>query len=782
MLGLGKCLVRGSIWVLIPVCMVQAQAPAQTWVAHTSARAITDVSVSGPVLWAASLGGIFSYDNTTGEITRYTAAEGLHTVEAQAIAYDRQMSAVWVGYSDGVIDRLNLENGEVRTFFDIQRSERFPDKNIHRLRLHGDSLFVATAFGLVVFDTIRDEVRDTYSRLGILPAATAVNDFVVSPLPDGRLGLILGTEAGVAWAPFSAPSLQDPASWTVEYINSLTQQVRSIHVHKGVIYVGSDFNILRRRARGGYVILTETPEPVHSFASLGDRLLATARFRLYEVSAVAATQIFGGYQDLQRVAAVTGSEFWLGDHELGISLYRWPYGPGTPNLITGSIFPDGPFDSPFGDLQTDAAGNLWAAAVPSLPMAGFYRMRPTGEWTNFTTRFVDELHRLGSFWAVHVTGDGTWAASRGGGLAHVDAADKVTVYNSSNSTLLPAAGTSDYIIVHGVASESDGSVWVTNTIAPRPLHVRSPDGQWTSLPPPLCQNTGPPTALGPILVDSNGNKWIILQNPGNLNLTRGLIVLDTKNTPADPSDDDCQFYNETALNGTGLPGSQITSITEDLTGRIWVSTDGGPAYFHTSSVAASDPTLRAAWPIWGDPALGSYALRGLQVNDIAVDPSNRLWMATDDGAYLIQEGDGYELIRHFRVDNSPLFSNVVQTIAVDAGTGRVFIGTDKGLLSYQGDALRPVETAQDLFIYPNPAHIASDASPDIYIEGLVAETELTILTVNGALINRFNTRGGRVRWDARDSNGHLVPSGMYLVVASGKNGEGVAYGKIAVIR
>ena len=43
-------------------------------------------------------------------------------------------------------------------------------------------------------------------------------------------------------------------------------------------------------------------------------------------------------------------------------------------------------------------------------------------------------------------------------------------------------------------------------------------------------------------------------------------------------------------------------------------------------------------------------------------------------------------------------------------------------------------------------------------------------------------RGGSVVWDGRDQSGRLVPSGMYLVVAVGQDGEGAAYGKVAVIR
>ncbi|WP_243664707.1 hypothetical protein [Rhodothermus marinus] len=46
----------------------------------------------------------------------------------------------------------------------------------------------------------------------------------------------------------------------------------------------------------------------------------------------------------------------------------------------------------------------------------------------------------------------------------------------------------------------------------------------------------------------------------------------------------------------------------------------------------------------------------------------------------------------------------------------------------------------------------------------------------------FETRGGRVRWDGRDRYGRPVPSGVYLIVAVGQNGEGIAYGKVAILR
>ncbi|GIV60418.1 MAG: hypothetical protein KatS3mg043_1507 [Rhodothermaceae bacterium] len=137
---------------------------------------------------------------------------------------------------------------------------------------------------------------------------------------------------------------------------------------------------------------------------------------------------------------------------------------------------------------------------------------------------------------------------------------------------------------------------------------------------------------------------------------------------------------------------------------------------------------------------------------------------------------------HFSTDNSPLFSNTVLSVAVDARTGQVYFATDRGLLSYQGDAVAPAEKPGDLFVYPNPVVLADGDTPDIIIEGLVQETEVRIVAPHGAVVARLSARGGRVRWDGRDLDGRLVPSGVYLVIAVGQNNEGTAYGKVAVIR
>lgn len=762
-----------------------ASAQAGQWTAHTSAREVVALSVSEDEVWAATTGGVFSYNPATEEIRRFTVAEGLHNVQTRTIAYDARRGLVWIGYFNGVLDQLDVETGAVKTFFDIQRSDRFPSPEINRLYVRGDSLLAVTSFGVVIFDPVRQEVRDTYSQLGTLAPATTVRDIAVAPIPDGRLGFWLATANGVAYAPLSASNLQDPGAWTVEQAALPDRDTYAIATFQGQIYVGTGRGLARRETDGSYTLYGFTNRPVFDLAPLAnpDRLLALDDFKLYAVFASGGSLVQAdGFLGLAAVVEGPDQNIWVGDAQAGLNQFARPEGNQQPALLHGEIFPHGPFDGLFGDLTIDGEGNLWAAAVRGAQGAGFYRLDTEGQWTNYTGRFFEALAGRGNFLLVHTDAQGNlWASSNGNGLAQVTPEGELLLHTQTNSSLLPAAGTSAFVIVGGAASDQDGTLWVTNTTAAQPLHVRTPDGQWTPLPAPRCTGLVPTTALGPIFIDSFGQKWIVVLDLGNLRLTRGLIVLDTGASPTDASDDVCRFIGERGSLGRGLPSTMITSLTEDRQGRVWIGTDNGPAFVVSSSVAAQDPTAEPSWPLWADRNEGVFVLSNLHINDIAIDPSNRLWMATNEGTYLLQETDGFERVEFFTAENSPLFSDVVVTIAVDGRTGIVYFGTDQGLISFRGDAIDPATTKRDLFVYPNPVRITDGATPDIFIEGLVEETQVKVVAAHGEVVAEFPARGGRVRWDGRDRNQRLVPSGIYLVVAVGQHGEGTAFGKVAVI-
>lgn len=783
---------RSVAWLAAVVLMlagasvVQAQVLVGQWTAHTAMREVVALSPSNEAIWAATTGGVFSYDPASGEIQRYTAAEGLYNVQTQAIAYDERRNAVWIGYRDGVIDRLDVETGDVRTFFDIQRNDRLPNREINRLVMQGDSLLVAAGFGLVVFDPVRQEVRDTYSQLGTLPPTIAVQDVVVAPLPGGGSGFWLVTDEGVAYASRNAVNLQDPNSWTVELTGLAEPGGLSAAYFAGRLYVGTAQGLAVREAAGTYSLFGATTRPVADMAVTSDRLLFTALFGFLGVDAAGVVQsLGGGFNAVTAITVGTGGNIWVGDREAALNGFL-PSSGGTLEPLVADIAPDGPFDGLFGDLTIDEAGNLWTGAIRGVPRGGFYRLDPEGTWTSFTGRFFDELANTGSAEQVHVDSQGNlWGAAVGSGLVQHTPEGEILVYGRTNSTLRSDAPTNpDFIPVTGVSSDADGTLWVSNRAAPNTWHVRTSDGTWTALGRPSCSGLPSAAPFGEVYVDSFGNKWIVVISQDNFQRTIGLIILDTGASATDSSDDTCRFLNQQGAAGSGLPSVQINGLTEDREGRIWIATDNGPAFMTSSSVIAQDNTTLPIWPQWSNRNQGVFVLGNQVVNDIAIDPSNRVWMATtSSGAYLVQqEATGYVEVEHYTTENSPLFSDNVVAITVNAATGDVFFATDQGLIALSSDAVAPSPTAQDLFVFPNPVRITGESAPDIFIDGLVEETQLQVVAPHGAVVAQFDTRGGRVRWDGRDRNRDLVPSGVYLIVAVGKNGEGTAYGKVAVIR
>ncbi len=773
--------------VLLAVCLPQAHAQVGAWQAHTSMRQVSDVAASPETLWAATTGGIFGFSPATGEFQRFTPVEGLNSVEAQALAFDAARGLVWIGYQDGVLDRLDPATGEIHTFRDIARASQFPNRRINRLVVQGDSVLVATAFGLVVFDPVREEVRDTYSRLGDIPPASEVNDVIVAPMPGGETGLWLATERGVARASLRTTNLQDPAAWTVEDEGLPGPEPTTFAVAHfgGRLYVGTREGLYRRADDGTFQSVAFTNTEIRAFEGVGDRLFGTSRFNLFvvEVDGRARTLRIAAYQDPTDVVAGPDGNLWFGDVVGGLVGVAMPGASETELEVVQEAVPEGPYEDQFADLTIDVNGNLWAAGV-GRQRSGFYRLDPEGHWTSYASRFFDELDGMDRFTSVGSDSDGNaWIASENGGVVQVTPEGTLVVYDETNSSLLPTQ--EGNLIAGGVASEADGTVWVSTRGSARPLHVRTPDGAWTALPPLLGDGlTSAASAYGRIYIDAFDQKWIVVRNERNFNQKRGLAILDTGGTPTDPSDDVFRFLDEKGGAGRGLPSPSVTAVAEDRSGLIWLGTESGPAFMLNTGIVAQDASSEPSWPTWADRARGTFVLFGLRINDIAVDPANRLWVATDQGAWLIEaaaEG-GYDFVEQFTTENAPLFSDEILAVEVDGRTGRVYFATDRGLISFQGEAVSPAKEAGDLFIYPNPVVLTAGAEPDIFIEGLVEETEVRILAPNGAVVARISARGGRVRWDGRDLERRLVPSGVYIVVAVGQNDEGTAYGKVAVIR
>lgn len=357
------------------------------------------------------------------------------------------------------------------------------------------------------------------------------------------------------------------------------------------------------------------------------------------------------------------------------------------------------------------------------------------------------------------------------GLVQYDG-EQLTLYNEKNSSLGNATGDSSRTRITGLAFDEDHNLWIANHTAERPVSVFTRDGNWQSFRP-SC-NVG---ELYLVAVDLNGFKWFA----SNSNSV-GLIVFDS-GALDDPTDDRCRVFTR---NNSSLPTNDVTSLTVDLDGDVWVGTGQGIVIFECGS-GVFEPICQGTLRIFTEEDdFNDYLLANENVQTIAVDGANRKWVGTQNGVFVLSPEGEEELLR-FTERNSPLPDDNILAITIDGETGEVFIGTDRGLVSYRSDATE----ADRLFspeaeVFPNP--VRPEYRGPITIRGLARDARVKITDINGRLVFETEALGGQAVWDGTDYNGRRANSGVYLVFASSNSrtagfGEpGSAVARILFIR
>lgn len=251
----------------------------------------------------------------------------------------------------------------------------------------------------------------------------------------------------------------------------------------------------------------------------------------------------------------------------------------------------------------------------------------------------------------------------------------------------------------------------------------------------------------------------------------GVYALNTKGTYDNVKDDVC--YNFSTLidqDGSTFQPEHYYCLAEDHSGRIWAGTSQGVWYFNNAaSINENTTVVRPKVPRNDGTNYADFLLDSDQINSIAVDPSNRKWIATDfSGVYLVSE-TGDRILKHFDMSNSPLPSNRVTSVMCDPYSNAVYFGTTEGLLSYKGDSSPAQEDYSEVYAYPNP--VRPDYTGWITIAGLMDNSLVKITDAAGNVFYQGRSEGGMMTWDGCNSSGERVRSGIYYVYAS-SGGDG----------
>ncbi|TKG93577.1 T9SS type A sorting domain-containing protein [Puteibacter caeruleilacunae] len=735
-----------------------------SWRDHLSYNNGRMLAVNEQYVFCSTGDGVIQYNKADASIETLSRTNGLSGVGITAIGHGGEAGVLVVGYSDGNVDLVN-EDG-IFNLTDIKRSSILGDKSIGAIEISGSTAYLCTGFGIVVLNLERREVKESYF-IGENGSALKVNDVAIY---NSRI--YATTEHGVYSAPLSDEiNLLDYSNWTrydnIPNQNGSFSDVEVLGQNVIVAYTpeGEDNDNLYRL--GGNVwgsILSQVDEVVGMRVEDG-RLTITGdnKIRIYN-DALALESTVDRYAFDDGSAAMSYAQdalfredgLWVADRYQG--LVHQQQGGGS------KMVPEGPGSNQHFSVLADH-GTIWTTDGGrngswnnEFNAAQFHQFNEeSNSWDAFSKNNIPQMSGLIDL--VNVAVDpkdknhyfvGSW----GSGILEFSDNQFTKHYTEENSSLQSILA-GQYIRIGGMDFDSDNQLWVTNSEVNEVLSVLRTDGNWESFRLPELVGV---QGLGQVLVTEDDHKWLVIPRGAGLYVVNEDVTQRRKITVR-------AVYGENIYTM-----NNVFSLAEDNDGKLWVGTSDGVAVYSSPRRIFDEENFYASRPGVDQNDGFFYPLLAAEtVTAIAVDGGNRKWLGTStSGVYLVSP-DGSELINHFNSENSPLLSNEIMDIDINAESGEVYFVTSKGLISYRGEATEGNRAYQDVYVYPNP--VREDYDGDVVITGLVEDSNVKITDVSGNLVYETTSLGGQAIWNGKDMRGRRVSTGVYLVFLATEDGE-----------
>lgn len=724
---------RVSLLLLLAL-PVRAQLAGTQWEAYTSMRQINRVLVHQDAVWAGTHGGVLRYDQQTQAYTRFTRRDGLPGNLILSLSADAN-GHLWFGtHSQGLSRYRPEQNRFDPPFLDFQ------NLRINALEPQGDILYVGSERGVSAFVISKEEVKETYRRLGNLAKDTEVTSIEV--FADR---LWVGTVNGLVSADLDQPNLQDPSSWESEPIRG---EVRDVLVHRDTLFVSATDGLWRVHPALDRPALEPSTTSIVALGLFEGRIVSATADGLLQLRDN-GWQLLSGINSAADLSDTDGP-LWVasarGLRVLGTN-------PPPP--------PREPIGNFFFDITQTADGHLWVASVPkdNLPAFGLYEFDGEG-WTTHTSSTNLSSEKVS---AVETDAEGLlWVGSWGWGIDVRDATGQWQNLNASNSALEGIDGDA-FVAISDIDRDANGLLWIANVRNGLVVMDGWPPQQ-AALNSQLDFGMSPGQDMTKIAIGPDGLKWI-----GTA--LDGFFLLDDGGTPFEIGDETGLVFDTAAY--PNLTSDTISDIHVDRSGRVWVATNNGLNAVRGEYSRTSADFAVASWKVYntdnGLPATATTAL--------AEDDWGRIWVGTEGGLARIDTEGQVE----FALDASDgLVSNRVNSLYFDRENGALWIGTLAGMSRLQlggsGAAAGP-----QAYAYPNPFHLGVRGAALTFAD-LPLGAGVRIFTAAGELVRVLEGAAGEgaVTWNGQSAAGFLAGSGIYYFVAQAETGDPVR-GKFAVI-
>jgi len=740
--------------------------PIGYWRSHLPYNNALSVATDNVTVYAATELSFFTYNTASQELSPYSKAEGMSDIDMKYVAYDATTATAILAYKN-----CNLDLFKDNTFYnipDLKLKSVAGNKSVNSIFCENGYAYVCTTIGIVVINLSKREVKETYEfsknnqTINIYGLCSAGNYFYAA------------TDEGLYKANKNAPNLQAFSVWAPLDTN---------HVLKNI--VSYQDKVVTSTDSIAYAVENDTLRKVYTAAAANrinhlDPANGGIYFSIFKTTSFngICVKMDGQYQivdsfhtagEPKQTADMAGGSTWVADDYNGLR-----------RRASGDILDFNPPNGPGGPLSSDiyaynqdvivTHGGTTDAYVPAAVGArqGYSEFKDD-KWTNYTPDNTGALNDLLS--AISVCKDnnsGTlYIGSATEGLFIINADGSVQQLKDG-SPLEHSGPNPGWWQATGETLDKQGDLWVTMLGATHELNVKTPDGGWHSYVVPVSRSY--PNAAARIITDDNDQLWYICPSGG------GVMVYNYGGTPESQADD--QFRNLSVGAGYGnLPSATTYSIVKDKSGSIWIGTADGIGIVNCPGDVIAGNCEAERRIVQYDQFAG-YLFQGESVKALAVDGADRKWVGTANGVWLLSP-DASKIIYRFTADNSPLPSNNISKIAIDPVTGDVYIGTDKGLVSYRSTAIDGGEKNENVLAFPNP--VPANYTGTIAVSGLANNSDVRITDISGQLIYRTTALGGQAVWNGLDYTGRKPQSGVYLVFIANKDGSQKHVGKIVFL-
>lgn len=748
-------------FVFVFSASLMAQTKLGQWRTHLPYNYCNLVEATSEKVFGSSTGGLFSYNLIDNSVELLSKIDGLSDNGISAMRWSDELETMILAYQSSNIDIIR--NGLIVNLPDIMNKQIPGDKSINDIFYYGTDAYLSTGFGIVVINLEKDEIRDTY-LIGDNGETLKVNQVTI----DGTY-IYAATEQGVRRGELDDPFLIDFNSW--ELLTDIPNSggaFSAIAHYSDAIFTsyldpsGLQDEVYYNTGNGWISYPYFSAKKCMEILKQGEVLSLVDEFRVNIIS--------NDYLVVRKLRTSSPRSASV-DNEGNI--WAADYGNGLVTQESGemiSIVPNGPYSTSVYSMA--AAGNILYAALGGV----------TGSWNgqfNYATLEIfkdnkwDYIQDKSSRDMLNIAVDPAdpkhvFVGSWGYGVHEYRDSVEVEVHNASNSSLQSIIPDANYIRIGGLSFDQSGNLWVSNSNVTEPISVRKTDGSWKSFE--ADNKLTDFSVLGTIIVTQTNDKWGIIPK------SNGLFAMRDNNTIDDTSDDIYERVSVVDKYGKVIT-NDIRSLAEDQNGNLWLGTNQGilviysPYRLFTDGAVYAQPIIVPRdEPPGEDGTIPGDVLLGEQVvTAIEVDGANRKWLGTSaGGAYLVSE-DGLEQVLQFNELNSPLLSDNIIDICVDGVSGEVYFGTDKGIISYKGDAMAGSSAYSNVVVYPNP--VRETYNGPIAIKGLLEETTVKIQDMGGNLVFETESLGGQAIWDGRNFRGDRVATGVYMIFLSSADGS-----------